>query len=729
VTDPETRPPDDFCPYVGLQPFTRRDQAYFFGREKEQRVITANLIAAPLTVLYGPSAVGKSSVLQAGVSPRLGTEPRMAIAYFASWQGEDYLDRLRAECRRAIGVTHDAPLTIDDALPLDDWIAAATAQFRGTIVLMLDQFEEYLLYHQENGDRSLDADLARVVNRQDVNANVLLGLRDDSLSKLNRFSKRIPNLLGNTLQLRRLSPEAARRAITGPIERYTKDSPNARKTIIDEPLIDRIIADVQIENVAASISGGIAGVHASEDRGLVETAFLQLVLTELWRAASARPGDRVLNAETLDALGGAKAIVRRHVDRELGKLSADGQDIAAKLFLHLVTPTGAKYALRTEDLVELAGRPREQVTSVLLDLTQARLLRRLDPPERFEIFHDAFAAALLQWRKDYLQARQQEEAIRAAEAKHTAELQEIARRRRRIALTAVALLLLAAMAVYFLHERRDREELAANLAIAQAAAAQSKAATAAALSAQKQAEAEKRAGDAAMAVRELALQAERARLDGDKAKAEQLLAQRAVKEQSAAAARADAAKYSQEANAKLAEANQTQARLNDLVKDAGSKGYGVSQIAKETAPAPVAAAPPPSQVQQPPVQQTLPAPQKPPPAASNDLAVVNGDFKDPYRKAIAAADLKRWKDAETMLHTALSRNPKDTGEPINISGFGNVEPYVPHFYLGVALAAQSNCADALKQFDLSEQDQAIQKTRHYKTLQQQRQTCAGKTKQ
>jgi hypothetical protein len=76
----------DFCPYVGLQPFRVRDREYFFGREREQRVISANLFASPLTVLYGPSAVGKSSVLQAGVVPHLQREPRTAVAYFATWQ-------------------------------------------------------------------------------------------------------------------------------------------------------------------------------------------------------------------------------------------------------------------------------------------------------------------------------------------------------------------------------------------------------------------------------------------------------------------------------------------------------------------------------------------------------------------------------------------------------------------------------------------------------------------
>ena len=68
------------CPYVGLQPYTEADIDYFFGRERDQRIIAANLGAARLTILYGASGVGKSSVLLAGVVPSLRARPRTAVA-------------------------------------------------------------------------------------------------------------------------------------------------------------------------------------------------------------------------------------------------------------------------------------------------------------------------------------------------------------------------------------------------------------------------------------------------------------------------------------------------------------------------------------------------------------------------------------------------------------------------------------------------------------------------
>jgi hypothetical protein len=58
-------------PYVGLQPYGEDDSVFFFGREAERKILSANLGASRLTVLYAESGVGKSSVLRAGVASHL----------------------------------------------------------------------------------------------------------------------------------------------------------------------------------------------------------------------------------------------------------------------------------------------------------------------------------------------------------------------------------------------------------------------------------------------------------------------------------------------------------------------------------------------------------------------------------------------------------------------------------------------------------------------------------
>ena len=64
-------PPLVHGPYKGLAPYAEDDAPFFFGREPERELIAANLQAYRLTLLYGESGVGKSSVLRAGVAHQL----------------------------------------------------------------------------------------------------------------------------------------------------------------------------------------------------------------------------------------------------------------------------------------------------------------------------------------------------------------------------------------------------------------------------------------------------------------------------------------------------------------------------------------------------------------------------------------------------------------------------------------------------------------------------------
>ena len=55
-------------PFKGLLPYEEGDADFFFGRKAEIEIIKDNLLGSPLTLLYGASGVGKSSILRAGVA-------------------------------------------------------------------------------------------------------------------------------------------------------------------------------------------------------------------------------------------------------------------------------------------------------------------------------------------------------------------------------------------------------------------------------------------------------------------------------------------------------------------------------------------------------------------------------------------------------------------------------------------------------------------------------------
>ena len=99
-------------PYKGLRSFddSDLDALLFFGRERDREVIVANLLAARLTVLYGPSGVGKSSVLSAGVARQLRELPESPlVVVFSSW-AEGPARTLAGAVAAAAGVEEDGSL-------------------------------------------------------------------------------------------------------------------------------------------------------------------------------------------------------------------------------------------------------------------------------------------------------------------------------------------------------------------------------------------------------------------------------------------------------------------------------------------------------------------------------------------------------------------------------------------------------------------------------------------
>jgi hypothetical protein len=101
--------------------------------------------------------------------------------------------------------------------------------------------------------------------------------------------------------------------------------------------------------------------------------------------AVARP--LVLQLSTLTALGGVRQIVRTHLDGVMTtRLSDTDRQLSARMFQFLVTPHGAKIAHATADLVDFADGSEEEVKQLLEKMAAARILRRLFPPARYEIF-------------------------------------------------------------------------------------------------------------------------------------------------------------------------------------------------------------------------------------------------------------------------------------------------------------------------------------------------------
>src|SRR6185295_205625 len=134
--------PADFCPYKGLQPYTEQDRTFFFGRDRDQQIVISNLYAAQLTILYGASGVGKSSVLLAGSVPLLKQEKNLSVVVFRNWQDSKFLAQLKEQTLATVSGNSSKAVPVDTSLRLDDFLAELSRAARGDIFFIFDQFEE-----------------------------------------------------------------------------------------------------------------------------------------------------------------------------------------------------------------------------------------------------------------------------------------------------------------------------------------------------------------------------------------------------------------------------------------------------------------------------------------------------------------------------------------------------------------------------------------------------------
>ena len=400
------------CPYVGLDPFESAHAAYFFGRGRESKIIADHVIARPVTVLYGPSGVGKSSILNVGLPAALA---QIAQAY----RDEDEADSEDASSRPDGFIIRWQRNWQDPAEAerlVDGWI---TERFAQPALIILDQFEEYFLYVDRNHAHDFARALGNLVARRSMPLNpqhhmavhLLFGIRDDALHRLDQLRAFIPGILDTTIELGGLNDAGIREAIVGPVTRFNENYRTEASAIrIEDRLVATLIGQLkETDNRLAE------GCIAQEVKQRIELPYLQLALTKIWEAEGGSAATALREATLVTRLGGVGQIVRNHVKSIMGTLNAREQALCAKVFDRLVTAIGGKIAYPTAALAtpDIAGPnvSEQDVDAVLTKLTPtpARILRpvSVEGLSGYEIFHDVLGLPVLEWKRSF-EAKQNE---------------------------------------------------------------------------------------------------------------------------------------------------------------------------------------------------------------------------------------------------------------------------------------------------------------------------------
>jgi hypothetical protein len=331
--------------YPGLQPFKSDQANIFYGREKEIEEFYRFVLSERLIVLYAKSGMGKSSLLNAGVIPKIEKEGHyhpISIRFksFAKQSNENPIQLTQLAIAGG-----NSPLTfLDELMPNHGslWHEAKEQQFLKKdenfgLFLVFDQFEELFTYPDET-IKAFKEQLAELLYTQipqkyrdalrekgstltedereklheQVDVRVVLAIRSDRLEQLNQISDSLPiQLSKNCYELVSLTRMQAEDAILNPA--YKRDDGFA------SPVFD--YEDEAIEAILDFLTDG------SKDH--IESFQLQILCQSVERKVIETGKTRISRAD----LGNIETVYENYYEDELKAIKDPQTYEAAKIFI------------------------------------------------------------------------------------------------------------------------------------------------------------------------------------------------------------------------------------------------------------------------------------------------------------------------------------------------------------------------------------------------------------
>ena len=335
-------------PFKGMDFYAESDVELFKGRENDVRRVEEHIYTYPITLLAGSSGIGKTSLIHAGLFPKLKISGWECI-YLRPF-GD--LSKMVKSIKRRYGM---------EAENLAEAFRNLDEKMKKTILVVVDQFEEVLNWHAEMFEEFI-LDFCSIYGLR--NPKLLIVLRGDALCDLNRkiFKEVIPSGVP-TLELGGLSRKGAQEALNTGFKA-------GKMTLHPPEFIDEILNDL-IE------------ISPFDE---IYPPYLQMVGEELCKHADEKRNLILKNAYY--ELGRAREIVARYLFRKLDEFG-ENKENAITILKSLVSYAGRKAQKSVSEIKVETGIPKKELEEQLKRLVNERMIRKLAGAV-YEIIHDHF---------------------------------------------------------------------------------------------------------------------------------------------------------------------------------------------------------------------------------------------------------------------------------------------------------------------------------------------------
>lgn len=383
-------------PFKFLDAYDKTDKDIFFGRDEEVKKLYELVFQSNLTLVYGQSGTGKTSLVQCGLANRFAQSDWFNIyirrnedinvsmlnalkRYRIPELRSNYLlQRLKQKRQGTKMESSSAAVPEQLEANLTQTLERLYKHYLKPIYLIFDQFEELYILGNKSEEESFYQNIADILSRLPY-CHVIIIMREEHIAQLYNFEKMIDHLFDKRLRVERMSRVQTEEVIVRTASKF----------------------EIQLEN--ETIPGQVIDA-LNEGQGRVELTYLQVFLDRLYQAAATQDGAPVkFTSAIIQKAGGIADVLRNFLSIQRKRIQAALQEqypevptnVVAKTLSHFVSIEGTKRPL-LKDQINASQLTVEQLDFILAELEKGRILRFEN--DRYEISHDRLAEQVFKQR-------------------------------------------------------------------------------------------------------------------------------------------------------------------------------------------------------------------------------------------------------------------------------------------------------------------------------------------
>ena len=358
-------------PYRFLDYYDLESRHCFYGRERDIRRFYGHITSHKITSIYGDSGIGKTSLIKAGLMPRLIQNGKVPVyVQCLSEPGE----LIKTYAVNITSKLEEIDATELQKLNLRDFFNKLYEQlgYAYEFYVFIDQFEQFFEQLEQGSRQSFVEQLASCVSDDGLNTHFVFALREEYLPRLGEYDLWVRDFVKNASLLEMLSREEMEEAIAEPVKKFGLE--------YEPGLVAEIIDDICQEEA-------------------FNTPQIQIVCDRLYDVTQEK-ANKTIAMETYEELGRTQGILGRFLEQEINKFEFSEREDVKSVLKTLVDPEQTKTALPAETIASYTRLGSGQVEDILQKLEdRSRLVRRLfvNGITLFELAHEFLVPKIHEW--------------------------------------------------------------------------------------------------------------------------------------------------------------------------------------------------------------------------------------------------------------------------------------------------------------------------------------------